>query len=523
MRSYRVRSKASSVISKESELKHLELIMATGLVEFLLNLRRGLLKDEENSPARGGTRVEESARAGRRRDDTSMPTPLQREPCKTRPAFELCAKGSHGNYMERLPSEIILKIFSFLDASSLFNISFVNKRFHDLANSNALWSVLYASEIEKKMWRPPVSMMKEAVSSTVVEEKPAGYWKKLLLKEMAGYKDTMWKTELKHMNPHTGMPALTEHVLRRLDIQWEITLTNRNGREIVYKQTHTFFEDSSVTVCWNHGIWPLMYTLNTLQLHGIMCPASPAPGDKPRWRSLIRKTALQRTGRWSFFGADRLVKVLQFDKGILIGLWRGNWKIAFIMVNLHFHKLIERSLLGSRFCPYMPADDSAVDPDCSRHGYTLHIVLHNPVRQILCRRFSPLYTRRVMPQREFVQLIAIDFANVSEHVPVAKISLPWQAEGLKGEVERCCMMTLTVLDEAQRPFWCASSTVKMYSRQRVLELEYEGEQFIVLYEDAEGKVKMTFVWMEEVQHYFLVQLVTIFPADKVQRHFSGEC
>lgn len=28
---------------------------------------------------------------------------------------------------------------------------------------------------------------------------------------------------------------------------------------------------------------------------------------------------------------------------------QGNWKIAFIMVNLHFHKLIERSLLGSRF------------------------------------------------------------------------------------------------------------------------------------------------------------------------------
>lgn len=41
----------------------------------------------------------------------------------------------------------------------------------------------------------------------------------------------------------------------------------------------------------------------------------------------------------------------------------------------------------------------------------------------------------VMPQRELVQLIAIDFANVSEHMPVAKISLPWQAEGLKGEVE----------------------------------------------------------------------------------------
>lgn len=85
------------------------------------------------------------------------------------------------------------------------------------------------------------------------------------------------------------------------------------------------------------------------------------------------------------------------------------------------------------------------------------------------------------------------------------------------------MMTLTVLDEAQRPFWCVSSTVKMYSRQRVLDLEYEGEQFIILYGDGEGKVKMTFVWMEEFQHYFLVQLATMFPAAKVKRHFGGEC
>uniref|UniRef100_A0A673HA91 F-box only protein 15-like n=1 Tax=Sinocyclocheilus rhinocerous TaxID=307959 RepID=A0A673HA91_9TELE len=483
--------------------------MATGLGEFLRSLKQGLMKGEQNTPARGDNQVGEFARTTRGHD-TSMSTPMQREPCKTRSVSEHCAKGSHGNYLERLPSEIILKILSFLDASSLFKISFVNKQFHDLANNNALWSVLYASEIEKKKWRPRVSMMTEAVSSTIVEEKPAGYWKKVLLKEMAGYKDTMWKTELKHMNPHSGMPALTEHALRRLHIQWEITLTNKNGQESVYKQTHTFFEDSSVTVCWSHGFWPFMYNLNSLQLHGIMCPASPAPGDKPRWRSLIHKTGLQSV---------RLVKLLQFDKGIIIGLWRGNWKIAFIMINLHFHKLIERSLLGL----YIPAEDNAVDPDCSRHGYTLHIVLHNPVQRIMCQRFSPLYTRRVMSQGEFVQLIAIDSANVSEHMPVAKISLPWEAEGLQGDVEGCCMMTLTVLDEAQRPFWCVSSTVKMYSRQRVLDLEYEGEQFIVLYEDAEGKVKMTFVWMKEFQHYFLVQLVTIFPiAAKVKRHFGGE-
>lgn len=84
------------------------------------------------------------------------------------------------------------------------------------------------------------------------------------------------------------------------------------------------------------------------------------------------------------------------------------------------------------------------------------------------------------------------------------------------------MMTLTVLDEAQRPFWCVSSPVKMCNRLRVVDLEYAGEQFIILYEDVEGKVKMTFVWMEDLQQCFLVQLITSFPAAKVKRRFGGE-
>lgn len=84
------------------------------------------------------------------------------------------------------------------------------------------------------------------------------------------------------------------------------------------------------------------------------------------------------------------------------------------------------------------------------------------------------------------------------------------------------MMTLTVLDEAQRPFWCVSSPVKMANKLRAVDLEYEGEQFIIMYEDVEGRVRMTFVWMEMLQQYFLVQLITAFPAAKVKRHFGGE-
>lgn len=38
-------------------------------------------------------------------------------------------------------------------------------------------------------------------------------------------------------------------------------------------------------------------------------------------------------------------------------------------------------------------------------------------------------------QEDYVQLIAINLSDVPEHKPVAKISLPWQAEGVQGDVE----------------------------------------------------------------------------------------
>lgn len=50
--------------------------------------------------------------------------------------------------------------------------------------------------------------------------------------------------------------------------------------------------------------------------------------------------------------------------------------------------------------------------------------------------FAHLFLCFTVPfQGDYVQLIAIDLADVPQHKPVAKISVPWQAEGLQGDVE----------------------------------------------------------------------------------------
>lgn len=68
-------------------------------------------------------------------------------------------------------------------------------------------------------------------------------------------------------------------------------------------------------------------------------------------------------------------------------------------------------------------------------------------------------------------------------------------------------MTVSVLDEAQRPVWCvSSSTVLNPNRNRVASETYDGEQFSLWSEDPDGKLKMTLVWMQDLQLYFLIGL-----------------
>ncbi|CAL8400171.1 unnamed protein product [Arctogadus glacialis] len=137
--------------------------------------------------------------------------------------------------IQRLPLEVLGKILHYLDASSLFCISHVNKFFNRLANDDIIWLKLYVSEIgEGKVWRP-----KGPVANTVPERSrsaavPAGaeaprrapgHWKRRYLKERAGYDVSEWLRDLRAVSPYTGLPSQTESVLRGR----RVSVAKKNG------------------------------------------------------------------------------------------------------------------------------------------------------------------------------------------------------------------------------------------------------------------------------------------------------
>ncbi|KAF7648332.1 hypothetical protein LDENG_00158580 [Lucifuga dentata] len=181
------------------------------------------------------------------------------------------------NLTERLPSETLMKILSYLDASSLICISHVNTRFHQLASDNVLWKDIYMSEFWRSyMWTPELKKeemlraeQKEVVQKEVeqkeqeqkeaeLKDHTAGYWKKLYLKSVFGHEVNRWRKELRDISPYTGLPSQTERVLR------------------------------------------------------------------PGWRSLLVKRPVATRGCW-FVGGDHLINVFFLLPGFIVAVWKQGW------------------------------------------------------------------------------------------------------------------------------------------------------------------------------------------------------
>uniref|UniRef100_A0A3P8TZN7 F-box domain-containing protein n=1 Tax=Amphiprion percula TaxID=161767 RepID=A0A3P8TZN7_AMPPE len=412
------------------------------------------------------------------------------------------------NYLfRRLPSEILIKILSYLDASTLFSISHINKLFHQLANDNSLWKRIYIVKFGKdKQWK--LKCTDELLLK--MEDRAAGSWKWLYFKSVAARDMDMWKRHLRHTSRYTGLPCQTEKVLR---------CNKRLGHQNTLELSWSHFFETSVTLCWSAGGYlPSYQQISTLELHGVRRIALNCPGLKkyrqpacPPTPSLCVSVSsfLRKTNSFPCFAPSDLRSV------------------AFIMFTLHFHKLVERSTQGSSVCPFVepmdkpPFDD--IDPEYGLHGYQLHIVLHSTVCKLMSERFSQLFCHRGNISDGLIQLTAINSTNLSQHTPLSgNVTLPWRCEALQGEVENCCIMSLTLLDEFSKPFTCVSSPVSMKLEKMPISYDHDSEHYLIHYQDSDAQVKMRLVWMKEQQQFVLVSLVIYLSVCNVNRHFGRD-
>ncbi|KAM9824615.1 F-box only protein 15 [Neosynchiropus ocellatus] len=438
---------------------------------------------------------------------------------------ETKTEDSGKNYVESLPSEVLLKIVSYLDASSLFCISLVNKLFYQLATDNLIWQKMYVAEFGFQTWTP-----KLGIETVEVKEEPEvmahGHWKKMYFRGITHPGLMQWRRELKDVCPRMGLPVQIKRVLRTL-VDWELSVSDCFGQTVTLELSQTFLLRSSMTICWSDCCFPKYRNIRSIQLYGVRKP--PTVGcriKKSRWRSLIMAQEVT-THPHHVLGKDRLVKLIFLSPAFIVGVWRGHDVVAFIMVALHFHRLVERSLLGSPVCAYVELPTTPYvgmsDPNFGLHGYTLHFALHNTVTEVMSAQFDQLSCHKRQIQGGLVELKAISECELSQQRPLSgDLRLCWRSKTQEGSVESCCWMTLTLLDEFQKPVWCVSAPSGNRRVQQNSSLEGGDENFLMDYRDREGAVEMKLIWLKQHQQFFVVSLVVHVAVFMVNRHFGTE-
>uniref|UniRef100_A0A3B5AMX8 F-box domain-containing protein n=1 Tax=Stegastes partitus TaxID=144197 RepID=A0A3B5AMX8_9TELE len=426
--------------------------MAAGRGEFFSSLLKGL--ERQPGPEGPGTGAPGPGKRGRR---------LRRD----RPGPGRTGPG---------PRAILIKILSYLDASSLFCVSHVSRLFHRLANDDVVWQKMYMSEFGSQTWRP--KSVDEA-SMNLVEENQSGCWKKMYFRTIAGQEMNKWRKELRDISPYTGLPRQTEN----LNVSWELTVCNSWGREVVLEQSRAYFFESSVVIRWSGGgSFPLYRNIRSIQLHGVRKenlkenPKSPK-ARRPGWRSLILKLDM-KTNPYQFFGKDKLINLMYLPPGFIVGIWR--WSIL---------------------------------RNFGLHGYSLHFVLHNTGAEIMSGHFRQLSCSQGNLITQKVLHDNIVEEQERETRPVSS------ADGCFS-LQNCCVMTLTLLDEFQKPFWCVSSPIHIRMVKKSPSSDYSGDHFLMEYHDSDGQVKMVLVWLKEQNQFFLIGLTLFVAIFKVNQHFS---
>uniref|UniRef100_A0A3Q2XJC1 F-box domain-containing protein n=1 Tax=Hippocampus comes TaxID=109280 RepID=A0A3Q2XJC1_HIPCM len=380
-------------------------------------------------------------------------------------------------FLLRLPPEILLKILSHLDAASLLSLSHVNKLFRGLANDEwplrDIWAFCPRSNTWRKVYMADFWVAADA------QERPPGDWKKKYLWRMGGQQLSKLRREARDFDPLTGLPQRMGHILRSMNVSWEVTLQDKLGREATPELSAVSVFKTSITLSWSGSRLVRHPHVRALRLCAVRKDAA--------WRSLLCRTTATAWPSARFLGKDRLVQTVFFPPAFIVGFWRvSGLPVAFVTVSLHLDKLLERSLLGS------PIRYECALTQTNKQTSSL-------AQGKLWQGFDFLDPDLPSPESKQTRVAALTECAVC----------------LRAWVQNCCVLTLTVIEDIYKPLWCVSAPVCVRAsaeRPRGRSDYYsDGKRLLLLHEDARGLLKMTLVRLKEPHQLFVVSLaVSVF-------------
>ncbi|XP_066290623.1 F-box only protein 15-like [Branchiostoma lanceolatum] len=405
-----------------------------------------------SSPARKPS----GSSSARRTSDSSLST-TKTSTLRMHLAKKLC--------IQNMPDEILLRVFSFLNAGALLLAATACKKWYSLAHDNFLWRLQYRVHVElgglDKLEKKEPHVPPEG-------ELTPGYWQKQAISRLVAARNNRIPKILKTRNPSTCMPVNLQQGLVALGVKWFVCLVEGNNiKEHNFPANDAIYSKFSYSLRWYDLNFPPIRNIRYIRLYGVSPVFYGRDGlpikNGPRTRSLMQtiELSLSKLQDRTPDVQDGLVNVYFLEEGFFVAVWKDGGELAFINCIVHNHHLLQRSVLGSSTTCFPHLVRSHLRDDISRHPglsrYDCMLSLRNHRKTFFEDYPTCMGTTRDNIANGFASFQAFSNWRAAE----TEFYLRWKTELFKGEFKDAFILDAVMLDDNRRVFWTISAPCKL--------------------------------------------------------------
>ncbi|XP_035680311.1 F-box only protein 15-like [Branchiostoma floridae] len=367
--------------------------------------------------------------------------------------------------IQNMPDEILLRVFSFLNAGALLLAATVCKKWYSLAHDNYLWRLQYRIHVELGGLD---KLEKKAPHVPPEGDLAPGYWQKQAISRLVAARNNRIPKILKSRDCGTCMPVHLQQGVTALGVKWFVCLVEGNNiKEHNFPANDAIYSKFSYSLRWYDLSFPPIRSIRYIRLYGVTPVFYGRDGlpikNGPRTRSLMQTIELS----WSKLRdrtpdvQDSLVNVYFMEEGFFVAVWKDGGELAFINCAVHNHHLLQRSVLGSsttcfpHLVPSHLKDDISRDPGLSRYDCMISLRSHR-------KFFFEEYTSCKGASRDsIVNDLASFEAFTNWRAAETEFYLRWKTDLFKGEFKDVFIVDAVLLDDFRKVFWSISAPSKL--------------------------------------------------------------